>query len=84
MNKPNPFTYDEFKSIAEELYHEGKMSLEEYQICLENNQDKNSFDGKLTTEQLKELRARLVSEKQIRKIEEYLMKYKDHLSDYTD
>lgn len=48
------------------------------------NKDKNTFNGKLTQEELAELRKRLVSEKEIRKIEYYLTKYKEYLSSYRD
>ena len=48
------------------------------------NQGKNDFNGKLTAEELKELRKKLGNEKEIRKIEYYLEKYKDHLSEYRD
>ena len=84
MENQNTFTYEEFKAIAKELYQKGKMSLEEYQICLTDDTPKNNFNGKLTPEQLQILKEKLVNEKEIRKIEEFLTKYKDHLSDYTD
>ncbi len=42
------------------------------------------FDGKLTAEELKRLREALVSEKEIRKIEDFLEKYKSQLSGFVD
>ena len=42
------------------------------------------FNGKLTKEQLDYLRNNNISEKTIKKIEYYLDKYKDGLTDYVD
>ena len=47
-------------------------------------QVKKEFDGKLSSEELTELKEKLTNEKEIRKIEYYLEKYKSHLSGYRD
>ena len=79
-----PFTEEEIKKATEEAYKEGTISVDEYQAIINEKEKTNTFDGKLSKEELNELREKLVSEKKIRKIEHYLTRYKEHLSGYKD
>ena len=86
----NPITHEDIIDGLTKSYQEGLISKNEYNYHLlltkrlEELENIHEYDGKLTNEERQLLESSKVSIKNITKIEQYLEKYKEHLTSLKD